>query len=101
MESRLKRTKIVKDVNDDHSLVINSYGVVLEVNARGKMFYIYLRDIVERTYRRNFHLQYKNQSNDSKNQVIRILQEVFPEPWSMRPVRLAIANTYNNKKESY
>jgi len=56
---------------------------------------------MERTYRRNFHLQYKNQSSDSKNQVIRTLQEVFFQPWSMRPMRLAIAKTYNNKKESY
>jgi hypothetical protein len=72
--------------------------VVLEVNERGKLFYRSLRDIVERTYRCTFHLQYKNQSSDSKNQVIHKLQEVFPEPWSMRPVRLAIEKTYNNKK---
>ena len=57
-----------------------------------------MRDIVERTYKRTFHLQYRNQSNDLKNQVICKLQEVFPEKWLMRPVRLAIAKTYNNKK---
>jgi hypothetical protein len=77
MESRPKRTKILKDVNDDGNLVIGSSGVVLEVNERGKLFYRSLRDIVEITYRHNFHLQYKNQSNDSKNQVIRTLQEMF------------------------
>jgi hypothetical protein len=74
---------------------------VLEVNERGKNFYKTMRDIVERTYRRTFHLQYINQSNDSKNQVISKLQEAFPEQWSMRPVRLAIEKTYNNKKESF
>jgi hypothetical protein len=75
--------------------------VVLEVNERGKLFYKTLRDIVERMYRCTFHLQYKNQSNDSKNQVIHKLQEAFPEQWSMRPVRLAIEKTYNNKKKSF
>jgi hypothetical protein len=56
---------------------------------------------VERMYRCTFHLQYKNQPNDSKNQVIYKLQEAFLEQWSMRPVRLAIEKTYNNKKESF
>jgi hypothetical protein len=87
----------MKDVNDD-DLVLSSSRVVLEVNERGKLFYRTLRDIVERTYRHTFHLQYKNQSNDSKNQVIHKLHEAFPEKWSMRPVRLAIEKTYNNKK---
>jgi hypothetical protein len=100
MESRPKRKKIVKDVNDDDDLVISSFGVVFDVNVRIKLFYIALRYIVERTYRCNFHLQYKNQSNDFKNQVICTLQEAFSESWSMRPMRLAIEKTYNNKKES-
>jgi hypothetical protein len=98
MESRHKRTKIVKDLNDDDGLVISSFGVVLEINERGEMFYKALRDIVERTYRNHFHLQYKNKSNDSKNQVMHILQEAFSEPWSMRPVRLQVENTKNKKK---
>ena len=69
MESHPKRTKNVKDVNDDDGddLFMNSCGVVLEVNERGKMFYRALRDMVEIMYRRHFHLQYKNQSSDSKN----------------------------------
>ena len=46
-----------------------------------------------------FHLQYKNQSNDSKKQILSKLQEEFLENWSMRHVRLLIAKTYNNKKE--
>ena len=57
-----------------------------------------MRDIVERTWRHSFHLQYINQSNDSKNQVICKLQEAFLEKWSMRHVRLAKEKTYNNKK---
>jgi hypothetical protein len=60
MESHPKRITILKDVNDDDDLVIHSYGVVVEINERGKLFYGFLRDIVERKYRRNFHLQYKN-----------------------------------------
>jgi hypothetical protein len=80
MEYRPKRTHFFKDVNDDDGLVISSSRVVLEVNERRKLFYRALRDIVERTYRRNFHLQYKNQSNDSRNYLMRTLQEAFPEP---------------------
>jgi hypothetical protein len=91
----------MKDVNDDDNLVISSSGVVLEVNERGKLFYKTLRDILEITYKHTFHLQYKNQSNDSKNQVIHKLHEAFMEQWSMRPVRLAIAKTYSNKKKSF
>jgi hypothetical protein len=90
MDSHPKRKKIVEDVNDDDGLVISSFGVVLDVNERGKMFYRALRDMVEIMYRRHFHLQYKNQSSDSKNQFLFILQESFLEPWSMRPVRLVI-----------
>jgi hypothetical protein len=67
MESRHKRKKIVKDVNDDDDVVIISYGVMLEVNERRKMFYRTLRDTLERTYRRHFQLKYKNQYSDSKN----------------------------------
>ena len=82
-----------------YQLVLSSSGVVLEVNRRGKDFYNTMRDIVERTYICTFHLQYKNKSNDSKNKVICKLQQAFPDKWSMRPIKLAIAKTYNNKKE--
>ena len=71
---------------------------MLEVNERGKNFHKCLRDLVERMYRRSFHLQYKIQSNDSKNQILSKLQEEFPENWSMRHVKLLIAKTYSNKK---
>jgi hypothetical protein len=57
-----------------------------------------MRNIVEKTYRITFHLQYKNQPNDSKNKVIYKLHETFPGQWSIRPVRLAIAKTYNKNK---
>ena len=49
-----------------------------------------MRDIVERTYRCYFHVQYKNQSNGSKNQVIFKLQQEFLEQCSMRPMGLVI-----------
>jgi plasmid rolling circle replication initiator protein Rep len=98
MECHPKRIIFFKDLSDDDDLVISSYRVALEVNERGNMFYKALRDIVENTYRRHFHLQYKNQSNDFKNQVMHILQEAFLEPWSLRPVRLAIKITHDNKK---
>ena len=51
-----KKIKIVKDVNDDETLVLNLAGEVLQVNERVKCFYNIMRDIVERTYRRTFHL---------------------------------------------
>ena len=89
--------KNMEDANDDQ-LVLSSSGVVLEVNRRGKEFYNTMRGIVERTYMCTFNLQYINQSNDSKNLIICKLQEAFPEQWSMRPVRIAIEKTYNNKK---
>lgn len=60
-----------------------------------------MRDIVERTYRHTFHLHYKNQSDESKNQLITKLQEAFLEQWALRPVRLAMAKTYNNKNEYF
>ena len=85
------------DLNDDES-VFSSYGVLLEVNENGKRFYKLVRDILERMYRCTFHLQFRNQFNGSKNQVIYKLQEAFPKQWSMRPVKLAIEKTYNNKK---
>jgi hypothetical protein len=87
----------LKDVKDDYNLVINSTGVLLEVNERGKLFYKTFRDIVERTYRHTFHSHYKNQSNKFKNQVIHKLQEEFLEQWLMRPLRLAIEKNCNNK----
>ena len=62
--------KKIKDVNEYDTLVLSSAGEVLQVNERGKCFYETLRDIVEITYRRTFHLEYKNKSRDSKNQVI-------------------------------
>ena len=88
------RKKFMDDANDDQ-LVLSSFRVVLEVNRRGKQFYNNMRDIVERTYRHTFHLQLKNESNDSKNQVICKLQEAFPKQWSMKPVRFAIEKEYN------
>jgi hypothetical protein len=87
-------------VNDD-KLVLSSSGVVLEVNERRENFYKTMMDIVEQTYRHNFHLQYKNQSNNSRNQVASKLHEAFPEKWSMRPVRITIEKTYNNKKKTF
>ena len=91
----------MNDVNKDETLVLSSVGEVLQVNKRAKCFYQTLRNIVERTYRHTLHLQYKNQSTDSKNQVIHKLHEVFPNQWSMRYARLAITKTYNNKKKSF
>ena len=55
----------MKDVNDD-DMVLSSSRVVLVVNERDNFFYKTMRDIVERTYRHTFHLQYKNQLNDSE-----------------------------------
>jgi hypothetical protein len=75
---------------NDHVLVLISSGVVLEVIEREKLFYRTLRDLVERTYRHTFNLQYTNQSTDSKNEVIHKLQEAFWEQLSMRSMRLAI-----------
>jgi hypothetical protein len=91
----------MKYVNDDDILVPSSSRVVLEVNERDNFFYRTLRDIVERTYRHTFHLQYKNKSNDSKDKVIHKLREEFLEKWSMRPMMLAKEKIYNNKKESF
>ena len=75
--------------------------MVLEVNERGKQFYITLRDLVEQMYKHSFHLQYKNQFDDSKNQVLCKLKEELPKNWSMRPVKFLIEKTYNNKKKSF
>lgn len=58
----------MKDVNDDE-LVLNSS--LREFNGGG--FYKRVRDIVERTNRHFFYLQYKKQSNNSKNHVIQKL----------------------------
>jgi L-serine deaminase len=76
MECHPKKIKIIEDVNDNE-LVLSSSRMLLEVNERMKNFYKAMKDIMEQTYRRNFHLQYKNQSNDSKNQVISKLHEAF------------------------
>ena len=73
----------MKDMNDNDTLVLSSSGEVLQVNERGKYSYNTIRDIMERTHRYTFHLQYKNQSSDSKNQVIQKLEEVFSNQWSM------------------
>ena len=56
-----------------------------------------MRDVVERIYRCTFHLQYKNQSSDSKNQVIYKLLQAFPEKLSMIPMRLAIEKDYDTE----
>ena len=71
-----KKKKIMEDANDDQ-LVLSSSGVGLEVNRRDKEFYNTMRYIVEKTYKCTFHLQYINQSNESKNQIICKLQEAF------------------------
>ena len=94
----LRKEKKIEHENENE-LLLSSFGVVLEVNERGKFFYKSLRDLEEWMYRRSFHLQYKNQSNDSKNQILFKLQDEFPENWSMRQVKLLIAKMYNNKKE--
>ena len=69
----------MKDVNVDDTLILSSYGVVLQFYERGKCFYNTKRDIVERTYIYTFHLQYINQSSDFKNWVLQKLQESFYE----------------------
>ena len=65
----LRKEKKIEHANENEFL-LSSFGVVLEVNERGKNFYKSLRDLVERMYRHFFYLQYKNQSNDSKNQIL-------------------------------
>ena len=56
-----------------------------------------MSDIAERTYRRTFYLQYKNQSNHSKNQVIHKPHEAFIGQWLLQAIRLAIKKNYNKK----
>lgn len=46
-----------------------------------------------------FCLQYKNQSNDSKNQIITKLQEAFLEQWALRSVRLAMKKHTTTKNK--
>ena len=99
MNGVLKKEKRKEHANENE-LLLGSFGVVLEVNERGKNFHKSLRDLVEQMYKFSFHLQYKNPSNDSKNQIISKLQEEFPENWSTRHVRLLIAKTYNKKKRN-
>ena len=94
----LRKENKIEHANEKEFL-LSSSGVVLEVNERGKTFYKSLRDLVEQIYKRSFHLQYKNQSNDSKNQILSKLQEEFPDNWSMRHVILLIEKMHNNKKE--
>ena len=98
-KSQPMKIKVVKDVNEDETLVLNLAREVIQVNQRGKCSYKTLRNITERTYRCTFHLQYKNQSTDSKNQVIYKLQESFPGQWLMQHVRFAMENNYNNKTQ--
>ena len=76
-----------------HLKLVLEYG-----NDKGKIFYKIMRDIVEIMYRRTFRLQYINQFDDSKNQVITKLHVVFLEQWLVRLVGLVIEKTYNNKK---
>ena len=52
----LTKIKIMKDLNDDDMLFLSSSEEVLQVNKRGKCFYNTMRDTVERTYKRTFHL---------------------------------------------
>ena len=70
----LRKEKKIEHANENE-LLLSSSGVVLEVNESGKKFYKSLRDLVERMYRHSFHLQYKYQSNDSKNQILSKIQE--------------------------
>ena len=65
----LRKEKKIEHANEN-KLILSSSGVVLEVNKRGENFYKCLRDLVETMYRRSFHLQYKSQTNDSKNQIL-------------------------------
>ena len=71
-------------------LVLTSAGEFLQVNQRGKYFYKTLRNIMKRRYRRTHHLQYRNQSIESKNRVIYKLHQAIPEQWSMQHARLAM-----------
>ena len=64
---------MMKGVSDDDTSLLSSSGEVLQVNEMDKRFCNTMRDIVKKTYRCTFHLKYKNQSNDSKNQVIQKL----------------------------
>ena len=70
----------------------------MEVNERGKIFYKALRDLVERMYKHSFHLQNRNHSNDSKNQILFKLQEEFPENCSMKHVRILIKKRIQQQK---
>ena len=65
---------------------------------RGGFFYKVMGYKLEREHRHSFYSQYKNQPDDSNNQVIYKLQQVFPKQQPRRLVRLAIAKTYNNNK---
>ena len=67
----------MKDVNDDDTLVLSSYGEMLQVNKRGKCFYNTMWDIVEIIYRCTFHLLYKNRSSDSKNKLYKKFKKCF------------------------
>ena len=53
----IRKEKNIEDANDDELVHISS-GVVSKVNRIGKYFYNTMRDIVEKTYRGTFHLQY-------------------------------------------
>ena len=94
----IRKEKKIEHENENE-LLFSSSEVVLEVNERGKNFYKSLRDLVERMYRPSFHLQYKNQSNYSKNQILSKLQEEFPENWSMRHVKLLIEKKLQQQKK--
>ena len=54
--------------------------------------------MMERTYRCTYHLQYKNKSIESKNQVIYKLQESFLKQWLMQHVRLAMEKDQKKKR---
>ena len=61
------KDKNLKDLNHDETLVLSSFREVFQVNKWGIFFYKTMMNIVERTYRHTFHLQYKNQFVDSNN----------------------------------
>jgi len=80
MECPLKKIKIMKDVNyDDDMLVLSSSREVLQVNERGKCFYNNMRDIVKRTYKRTFHLQYKKKLATPRTRLYKNYWKHFPE----------------------
>ena len=80
--------------------MMNWYSFHLEwcwkLMGGGIFFYKTMINIVDRTYRHAFHLQYKNQSNDSKNQIIQKLWQTF-----FRVMNNETCETCDNKNMKY